>query len=105
MTIKSDCKIVYDTDNLHIVTNIKNLLEYSDDFSRSVAKHSLWYLDTNGATAGTNTGFEARRLQTQAVNNDGTGGRKDVSGSIPLNHYNFFENLGDKIQPPMQLQI
>ena len=41
--IKSAGKIVYDTDNLHNVTFVKNLLEYSDDFSRSVAKNSLWY--------------------------------------------------------------
>ena len=31
-------KIVYDTNNPHIVTNVKNQLEYSDGFSRSVAK-------------------------------------------------------------------
>ena len=45
--IKSAGKIVYDTDNLHNVTFVKNLLEYSDDFSRSVGKNSLWYLDTD----------------------------------------------------------
>ena len=38
LMIKSAGKIVYDTDNLHNVTFVKNLLEYSDDFSRSVAK-------------------------------------------------------------------
>ena len=51
MTIKSAGKIVYETDNLHKVTFVKNLLEYSDDFSRSVAKNSLWYLDTDATTA------------------------------------------------------
>ena len=34
MMIKSAGKIVCDTDNLHKVTFVKNLLEYSDDFSR-----------------------------------------------------------------------
>ena len=43
------------------VTFAKNLLEYSNDYSRSVAKNSLWYLDTNNTTANTNTGFEARK--------------------------------------------
>ena len=33
LMIQSAGKIVYDTDNLHNVTFIKNLLEYSDDFS------------------------------------------------------------------------
>ena len=40
--IKSSGKIVYESDNLHQITNAKNLLEYSDDFSRSVAKNSFW---------------------------------------------------------------
>ena len=51
MTIKSAGKIVYETDNLHKVTFVKNLLEYSDDFSRSVAKNSLWYLDTHNVNS------------------------------------------------------
>ena len=41
LMIKSAGKIVYDTDNLHNVTFVKNLLEYSDDFSRSVAQKSF----------------------------------------------------------------
>ena len=42
LMIKSAGKIVYDTDNLHNVTFVQNLLEYSDDYRRSVAKSSLW---------------------------------------------------------------
>ena len=77
LMIKSSGKIVYDTDNLHKVTFVKNLLEYSDDYSRSIAKNSLWYLDTDATTANTNTGFEARRLLTTGLN--------DVNVIIPLN--------------------
>ena len=64
LMIKSAGKIVYDTNNLHKVTFVKKLLEYSDDFSRIVAKNSLWYLDTNSVmdNAGNNTGFDARKL-------------------------------------------
>ena len=94
--IKSAGKIVYDTDNLHNVTFIKNLLEYSDDYSRSVAKNSLWYLDTDATTAATNLGFEARRLITQAGN---------ANAIIPLNRWSFFEELNDKMLVPMQLQF
>ena len=96
LMIKSAGKIVYDTDNLHNVTFVKNLLEYSDDFSRSVAKNSLWYLDTDNTTAITNLGFEARRLVTQ----EGT-----VNVIIPLNRWSFFEELNDKMLVPMQLQF
>ena len=38
MVIKSAGKIVYDTDNLHLVTFAKNLLEYSDDFGRKYSQ-------------------------------------------------------------------
>ena len=33
LMLKSSGKIAYDTDNLHKVTFVKNLLEYSDDYS------------------------------------------------------------------------
>ena len=79
MVIKSSGKIVYESDNLHRITNTKNLLEYSDDFSRSVAKNSFWYLDTGNTTADTNDGFEFRRVLTQAVQNDGNGGSKSIN--------------------------
>ena len=105
MVIKSAGKIVYESDNIHRITNAKNLLEYSDDFSRSVAKNSFWYLDTNRSTANTNTGFEARRILTQATNNDGSGGAKSINEIIPLNRYSFFEELEDKMLTPMQLTI
>ena len=83
--IKSAGKIVYDTNNLHKVTFVKNLLEYSDDFSRSVAKDSFWYLDVANAdmTAAGNAGFESRRLLTSL--------NKNVNVIIPLNRYSFFE--------------
>ena len=41
MVVRSSAKIIYDTNNLHLVTFAKNLLEYSDDYSRSVAKNDL----------------------------------------------------------------
>ena len=106
LMIKSAGKIVYDTDNLHNVTFVKNLLEYSDDYSRSVGKNSLWYLDTDGTTADTNTGFEARRLLTKAARDDALAvGGKDVNVLIPLNRWSFFEELNDKMLVPMQLQF
>ena len=103
MVIKSSGKIVYESDNLHRITNVKNLLEYSDDFSRSVGKNSFWYLDTDRTTADTNTGFEARRILTQANQNNGGGGAKSNNEMIPLNRYSFFQELEKKMLPPMQL--
>ena len=97
LMIKSAGKIVYETTNLHKITYVKNLLEYSDDYSRSVAKNNLWYLDTDGTTANTNTGLEARHQLT--ITN------QDVNVIIPLNRYSFFEELEDKMLVPMQLQF
>ena len=106
LMIKSAGKIVYDTDNLHNVTFVKNLLEYSDDYSRSVGKNSLWYLDTDNTTANTNLGFEARRLLTKASADDQVAaGGKDVNVLIPLNRWSFFEELNDEMLVPMQLQF
>ena len=95
MVIKSAGKIIYDTDNLHLVTFAKNLLEYSDDYARSVAKNSLWYLDTDATSDDINTGLEARRLLTE--------NRNLVDVTIPLNRYSFFEELEGRMLPPMQL--
>ena len=97
MVIKSAGKIIYESDNLHRITNVKNLLEYSDDYSRSVAKNSFWYNDTDRTTADTNSGFEARRILTQEA--------KSINEMIPLNRYIFFQELERKMLPPMQLTI
>ena len=37
-------------------------------------KNSFWYLDSDQTTADTNSGFEARRILTQAQQNNGNGG-------------------------------
>ena len=104
--VKSAGKIIYDTDNLHLVTFAKNLLEYSDDYARSVAKNSFRYLDlADSNVAAENVNFEARRLLTRGENNDGTGGGKDVNVTIPLNRYSFFETLEGRLLPPMQITI
>ena len=106
MVVKSAGKIIYDTDNLHLVTFAKNLLEYSDDYARSVAENSFWYLDlADSSAAAENANFEARRLLTRGVADDGTGVGKDVNLTIPLNRYSFFETLEGRLLPPMQLTI
>ena len=105
MVVRSSEKIIYDTDNLHKVTFVKNLLEYSDDYSRSVAKNSFWYLDTNDTTQNTNLGYLARKTLTQGRNAGPAGPGKEVNVTIPLNRYSFFETLEGKLLPPLQLKI
>ena len=105
LMIKSAGKIIYDTDNLHNVTFIKNLLEYSDDYSRSVASKSFWYLDVNRTTAANNLGFEARQLLTFSAADVAAQGGKNINVLIPLNRWSFFEELEDKMLTPMELQL
>jgi len=103
MVIKSAGKIIYNSNQLHKIVNVKNLLEYSDNFSKTGALKSFWHLDTEDSTANTNSGFEKRRILTQAVQNNGNGGAKSINEILPLNRYNFFEELEDRMLPPMQL--
>ena len=105
MVVRSSEKIIYDTDNLHKVTFVKNLLEYSDDYSRSVAKNIFWYLDTNDSTQNTNLGYLARKTLTQGRDAGPAGPGKEVNVTIPLNRYSFFETLEGKLLPPLQLKI
>ena len=39
------------------------------------------------------------------MNNDGAGGSRDVSEIIPLNRFSSYEEPGDKMLPPVKLQI
>ena len=88
-------------DNIHKGIFIKNLLVFSDNFSRSVAKNQFWYLDSDDATAtdnnATNLGMRARAL----LSHEG----EIVKTIIPLNRYSFFESLSDRLLPPLQLEF
>ena len=102
MTVKSTGKLVYEADNLHKVVFIKVLLDYSDDYARSVAKSQFRYLDTDDANvtafpALTNQGIKARALLSSAG--------ATVETVIPLNSYSFFEELSDRLLPPMHLEF
>ena len=92
---------MYEADNIHKGIFIKNLLDFSDDFSRSVAKNQFWYLDSDATTAtdnnATNLGMRARAL----LSHEG----EIVKTIIPLNRYSFFESLSDRLLPPLQLEF
>ena len=101
LKVSSAGKKLYEADNIHKGIFIKNLLDFSDDFSRSVAKNQFWYLDSDATTAtdnnATNLGMRARALLSHTGN--------IVQTIIPLNRYSFFEGLSDKLLPPLQLEF
>ena len=101
LSVKASGKPLYNANNIHKLIFIKNLLDFSDDFARSAAKNQFWYLDTDKsnvtAAAATNQGIRQRGLLAHA-------GLR-VETLILLNRYSFFEELGDKLLPPMQLEF
>ena len=101
LNLKSAGKTLYEGTDIQKVIFMKNLLDFSDDSSRSVAKNQFWYLDsdTTSVTHGnaTNVGMRARALLSH--------GGATVQTIIPLNRYSFFEGLSDRLLPPMQLEF
>ena len=114
---------VYECTDANHVTNIKNLLEYSQGYVRSQGTNEFFYLDTslhaeerefntgqahnttadgnvdvlNSRVANYNKGFAARKAIL------GTSG--DVNVEIPLNRYGFFEALHNEILPNARVEI
>ena len=94
---------VYDCSDVNHATNIKNLLEYSNGYVKSLGTNEFFYLDTTRNTvlteftaadntarvAGYNSGFAVRH--TLLVDN------AEVNAEIPLNRYGFFERLHDEL--------
>ena len=64
-------KIVYEGNNLFLSTHVKSLIEYSEDYARSIASGENFYLDVNGEPDKENFGF-LQRL-------DATRNNKEVS--------------------------
>jgi len=66
LRVNSSGKELYYANNIHKIIFIKNLLDFLDDFSRSVAKNQFWYLDNDATTVtdanATNLGMRARAL-------------------------------------------
>ena len=66
MQVKQNSKTVYDSNNLHRVTNIKNLQTMSQDYANSSATSEYFYLNTGDTTikdgddANYNKGFTIR---------------------------------------------
>ena len=101
LTVKSAGKSVYEANDIHKVIFIKNLLDFSDDYSRSMAKNQFWYLDNDATTvtsdAATNLGMRHRAVLSYE-------GIK-VETILPLNRYPLFEGLSDRLLPSMQLEF
>ena len=96
-------KTLYDCDNANRAINIKNLVDYSQAFSKGMGTNQFFFLDTNRsaderrAEDTFNNGFAARKALLGTSN--------DVSTEIPLNRYSFFQGLKRKILPNMKIDL
>ena len=101
MRVSSAGTELSEPNNIHKGIFIKNLLDYSNDYSGTVAKDQFWYLDVDETTVtdanATNLGMRARAFLSK--------GGKIVETKIPLNRYSFFENLSETLLPPMKIEF
>ena len=105
---------VYTCSEANHATNIKNLLEYSQGYAKSQCTNEFFYLDnTRNAVEDefsyAGAGGHARRI---AGYNKGFATRKALLGvsttvniEIPLNRYNFFENLYLQLLPTSNIEL
>ena len=96
LNIKQNCKVVYEGNNLFLTTYVKNLIEFSEDYARSIATNEFFYLDNENnpdiVGDGINFGYVER------LNESRNG--MEVSCFIPLNRYSFFKSLETNLLPP-----
>ena len=103
LNVKMNGVDVYDCSEANQATNIKNLLEYSQDYSKSQGTNEFFYIDTNrnteerSAQDDYNSGFAARKLLLNA------GATANVE--IPLNRYGFFESLFNELLPNSRIEL
>ena len=93
----------YDIDNCNQAVNIKNLLDYTKQFSKKMGTNQLFFLDTS---------LSAEERDDQAVYNKGFAQRKVLLGTssnvnveIPLNRYSFFGGLDNELLPNIKVGI
>ena len=103
LNVKMNGVDVYDCTDANQATNIKNLLEYSQGYSKSQATNEFFYIDTSrsaeerSAQATYNSGFAARKLLLNAG--------ATLNAEIPLNRYGFFESLHGELLPNSRIEF
>ena len=103
LIVKMNGLDVYECSEANHATNIKNLLEYSQGYSKSQGSNEFFYIDTNRhaeerkAQANYNSGFAARKL---LLNNGST-----MNAEIPLNRHGFFDSLYGELLPNSKIEL
>ena len=101
LNITQKSKDFYKGNNLFLTTHVKSLIEYSDDYAKSIATIKYFYLDNQNkidlVDEDKNFGYDERLIATK--------NGSEVSCIIPLNRYSFFKSLETNLLSPSQIQI
>ena len=103
LNVKMNGVDVYNCTEANQATNIKNLLEYSQGYSKSQGTNEFFHIDMNRsaeertARATYNSGFAARKLLLNAG--------ATANAEIPLNRYGFFESLFNELLPNSRIEL
>ena len=98
LNVKMNGVDVYDCSDANQAANIKNLLEYSQGYSKSQGTNEFFYIDTTRTAAeADNSGFLARKALLA--------GNRGMNAEIPLNRYGFFGSLLGELLPNSRIEI
>ena len=103
LKVETNGQKIYDSDKCNQTVNIKNLPDYTRQFSKDMVTNQLFFLDTRRsaeerpAEAAYNKGFVQRKALLGTSSN--------VNVEIPLNYYSFFEGLDNELLPNMKVGI
>ena len=92
LNVKMNGVDVYDCSEANQATNIKNLLEYSQGYSKSQGTNEFFFIDTTRTAAeADNSGFLVGKTLLS--------GDLGMNAEIPLNRYGFFGSLLGELLP------
>lgn len=98
LNVKMNGVDVYDCSEANQATNIKNLLEYSQGYSKSQGTNEFFFIDTTRTAAeADNSGFLVRKTLLS--------GDLGMNAEIPLNRYGFFGSLLGELLPNSRIEI
>ena len=98
LNVKMNGVDVYDCSEANQATNIKNLIEYSQGYSKSQGINEFFYIDTTRtASEANNSGFLIRKTLLS--------GNLGMNAEIPLNRYGFFGSLLGELLPNSRIEI
>ena len=114
LEVKSNGKIIYDSDDINYYMVTKNILEYSKPYASSVGTTSLFYPDkvrgidieeftnngTSHAVEGRNDVYNENYKKRMVITKNG-----DIHCIFELKNCEFFSSFYNQIMPPSNLNI